>query len=290
MTKLDNEPDAAKPVNLPKGDFFRGVGDIRMHYNVTGEGPLLIHQTGMWLLDWRKIAEPVTRALAQYFTVLTMDARGQGRTSLGNGAITYARLAADTAGLMDALSIDRAHFFGGTGGGCALLEMALNYPEKVKSCSIYGAANDHDAYRPEMQGVFNAWQSEMTRDSDTFLDERGIARPKEMIETFRTMYAEVSPQPDRFTEVIRQQRRSWSTEPDISLRRLTAIDRPVMLLTTNEDEVISLESMREMATAIPRSTMVSIEGMTHSAIPKMNEVSLAVSKFVESVEARYRKA
>jgi|GEM_PF-2654058 len=270
---------------LPRGDFYRDVDDVRMHFNITGEGPLLIHQTGIWLAHWRTILAPVTEALSEHFTVLTMDARGQGKSSIGGGMITYSRLAADTVALMDELNIEAAHFFGVSDGGCIQLELLLNYEERVKSCSMCGTPNDHDAYYPEVQASFAKWRDEMLADSDVLLGFDGEPLSELMLGAQKLAYGAVSPHPERFLEVAKQQRRSWSTEPDVSLRRLSAVKKPTLILTTDADEYIPLSAMDAMAQAIPECKAVFLEGMTHNIIPRMSDVSAAVSAFITDVDS-----
>ena len=101
----------------------------KLYYEIHGEGePLLLimglgsDSTG-WLLQLADFAE--------HFKVITFDNRDVGRSSEAAGPYTLAEMAADTAGLMDALAIERAHVLGGSMGGAIAQELVLNYPEKM---------------------------------------------------------------------------------------------------------------------------------------------------------------
>nr|WP_070959350.1 alpha/beta hydrolase [Hyphomonas sp. Mor2] len=269
---------------LPRGDFYQDVGDIRIHYNIVGDGPMLIHQTGIWIVDWRTSVGAITEALSKHFTVLTMDPRGQGKTTLGSGPTTYGRLGSDTVRLMDALGIESAHFFGVSDGGCIQLQMLLDFEERIKSATLCGTPNTHESYTPLARTAFEAWRKEMLSDSDVFLDQFGNVMSDDFVNMLRAGYANASPNPERFLEVMKQQRRSWSTEPDISLKRLSAIRKRVLVITTDSDEFIPLSAMNAMASAIPGAETAFFEGMTHDPKPQMESIAERLAGFVASVE------
>ena len=105
------------------------VGDINMYYEVHGSGEplLLIGGLGadMTLLD------RLTGWLARRYRVVAFDNRGAGRTDKPDVPYTIGLLAEDTIGLMDALSIPRAHLVGFSMGGRIALEVALSQPSRV---------------------------------------------------------------------------------------------------------------------------------------------------------------
>jgi len=107
------------------------VNDIQIYYEVHGEGFPLIMIMGLGAnLDWwdpRLIQE-----LSKKFKLVTFDNRGVGRTDISDRKYTIELFANDTAGLMDALGISRAHVFGVSMGGMIAQELALNYPKKVE--------------------------------------------------------------------------------------------------------------------------------------------------------------
>jgi len=107
------------------------VGDISIYYEIHGDGFPLVMIMGLSAnIDWwdpRLIQETSKK----YKTVI-FDNRGAGRTDKPKVVYTIQMFAHDTAGLMDALKIKRAHILGISMGGMIAQELALNYPQKVE--------------------------------------------------------------------------------------------------------------------------------------------------------------
>jgi pimeloyl-ACP methyl ester carboxylesterase len=105
------------------------VGEINVFYEVYGQGMPLVLIGGLGtditpyagIIDW----------LAQRFQVLAFDNRGAGRTDKPNAPYTIGLMADDTAGLMEALSIERTYVVGISMGGRIALELALRHPGRV---------------------------------------------------------------------------------------------------------------------------------------------------------------
>ena len=115
------------------------VNDIQIYYEVHGEGfPLVMIYGSTGSLDgW----DPrLVEGLSKHFKLVLFDNRGAGRTETSNREYTVRLFADDTAGLMDALGISKAHILGISMGGAIAQELVLNYPEKVSKlvlCSTY---------------------------------------------------------------------------------------------------------------------------------------------------------
>ena len=71
------------------------------------------------------------RALSDRYRVLRYDTRGHGRSPVVDAPITLDTLAADLAGLLDALDIARAHVVGLSLGGMTAQAFGAAYPDRV---------------------------------------------------------------------------------------------------------------------------------------------------------------
>jgi pimeloyl-ACP methyl ester carboxylesterase len=71
------------------------------------------------------------KGLSSNHTVIVFDSRGIGNTTTGSKPYSMQLLANDTAGLMDALKIQKADVFGYSMGGEIAQQFTVSYPEKV---------------------------------------------------------------------------------------------------------------------------------------------------------------
>jgi pimeloyl-ACP methyl ester carboxylesterase len=114
---------------------FVTANRVRMHFEMTGEGPplLLIAGNGM---DGTTFREQVPQ-FAQHFRCITYDMRGIGRSDVPEDGYTIGDMAADALALLTALEIPGAHVAGYSLGGAIAQEMALANPERIRTLSLY---------------------------------------------------------------------------------------------------------------------------------------------------------
>ncbi len=75
--------------------------------------------------------EDQAREFKSAFRVLRYDQRGHGATEAPAGRYSFETLIADALGLMDVLSISKAHFAGLSMGGVTALGLAQEHPERL---------------------------------------------------------------------------------------------------------------------------------------------------------------
>lgn len=78
--------------------------------------------------------------LSKTFRVLRYDTRGMGLSTRTNEPNTIDGLATDVVGLLDALSIPRAHFCGLSMGGAVGIWLGVNAPERFESFVLCNTA------------------------------------------------------------------------------------------------------------------------------------------------------
>jgi len=106
------------------------VGDIEMAYKMFGKGDpiLLIQGVGGSMGSW----EPsLLKELSSNHTVIIFDNRGVGNTTIGTKPFSIQQFANDTAGLLDALKIQKANILGYSMGSFIAQQFVLTHPEKV---------------------------------------------------------------------------------------------------------------------------------------------------------------
>jgi pimeloyl-ACP methyl ester carboxylesterase len=111
------------------------VNGARIYYEVAGEGePLVLVHAG--IADSR-MWEGQFAAFAERYRVIRYDMRGFGKTEMVDGPFSHHE---DLRGLLDFLSVERAHLVGCSMGGGAVLDFALEYPERVGDLVLVGSA------------------------------------------------------------------------------------------------------------------------------------------------------
>lgn len=102
---------------------------IELYYEIYGSGQplLLIAGVGYGGWFWHKLVQE----LKADFQVILFDNRGSGQSDQPEGPYTVPMLAADTAGLLDALELEGAAVLGHSLGGFIAQELVVSRPELV---------------------------------------------------------------------------------------------------------------------------------------------------------------
>lgn len=123
---------------------FVETNGINMHYEEKGEGEPLILIMGfgapgaLWELH--------VNEYSKHFRCIMVDNRGVGQSDKPEGPYSTATMADDTAGLMDALGIDKARIAGISMGGAISQQLALLHPQKVQSMVLISTWGRFDRY------------------------------------------------------------------------------------------------------------------------------------------------
>jgi pimeloyl-ACP methyl ester carboxylesterase len=115
------------------------VGDIDIAYKTFGKGDpiLLVSGLGGDMNAW----EPSTlKVLSSNHTVIVIDNRGVGNTTIGTKPFSFQQLANDTAGLLDALKIQKADVLGYSMGSFVAQQLTVMHPEKVNRLILVAAS------------------------------------------------------------------------------------------------------------------------------------------------------
>lgn len=115
----------------------------KIYWDEAGAGPPVLLIMGLGATsDWWWRTRPV---LAARYRTIAIDNRGAGRSDVPPGPYSMALMASDTAAVLDAAGVDRAHVIGVSMGGMIAQEFALQYPGRVQSlvlgCTAAGGPN-----------------------------------------------------------------------------------------------------------------------------------------------------
>lgn len=155
----------------------------KTHYEVNGAGPPLVLQHGFTqcINDW--FEEGYVSALQPKYQLVLVDARGHGASDKPHDPLAYTldRRAADVIAVLDALRIEKAHFWGYSMGGWIGFGLAKYAPRRINKLVIGG---QHPFARD--QSGFRQWiRQGMAEGPDAF-----VAAFKNMVGPIPETYAE----------------------------------------------------------------------------------------------------
>jgi 3-oxoadipate enol-lactonase len=113
---------------------------IQLYYELAGPAKapvvMLSNSLGTRLEMW----DPQMQALTERYRVLRYDSRGHGRSDAPAGPYTIDMLADDALGLLDALSVERAHFCGLSKGGMVGQVLGAKHGQRLISLALCSTA------------------------------------------------------------------------------------------------------------------------------------------------------
>jgi pimeloyl-ACP methyl ester carboxylesterase len=244
---------------------------------------LLVMGLGAQLIDWPQ--EFCEQLAGRGFFVIRFDNRDAGlSTSRPEWGVPDVRaivagdratvpylltdLAADTAGLLDALGVRRAHVVGASMGGMIAQQVAIDHPDRVASlCSIMSTTGDRSVGRstPEAAAVLGAAPA----------PDRATAVAT-AVAAARTIGSPRYPAPEEELLSRAEAKYDRGYNPLGTLRQYAAIiaspDRtaalhevtvPTVVIHGADDPLISVTGGQATAAAVPGAELIVLEGMGH---------------------------
>jgi pimeloyl-ACP methyl ester carboxylesterase len=210
------------PGAVPTRTGYANVGGARFYYQIYGD--LSSGKTPLLVMHGSFMSSEAMAPLIQGFVgtrpVIAFDARGHGRTGDLPGPITYEQMAADAAGVLDALKVPTADVLGYSMGGVAALAMAVRFPDKVGKQIIVSGVSRREGWYPEvLEGMARA------------TPENFAGSPLE------TEYKRLSPTPDAFSLLVGKIRDQEAQNYDRSDEAIRAIDDKTMIVVGDSDGV-----------------------------------------------------
>ena len=110
------------------------IGDVEIAYDRQGAGEpmLLVMGLGTPRMGWFH----QFYALSEHYDVTCFDNRGVGETKIPSGQWTMQDMVSDTIGVADAMGHDRFHLVGCSMGGMISQEIALRFPDRLRSLTL----------------------------------------------------------------------------------------------------------------------------------------------------------
>ena len=185
-------------------------------------------------------------------------------------AYTLDDMAADAAGLLEALGIERAHIVGASMGGMIAQLVAADYPERTLSLtSIMSSTGNPDLprARPEAMARLNTPAPDPRHDMDAFLAS-AVEGAKVMAGTYPVNEALVREQAlndfhrSYYPVGFQRQYAGIMASPD-RRPKLATIAAPSVVIHGADDPLVPVEGGRDTAATIPGADLRIIPGVGH---------------------------
>jgi proline-specific peptidase len=272
------------------------VNDVHMYYEVEGEGfPLMmINGLGGNMEGWNP---RLVEGLSKHFELVLFDNRGAGRTDLSKRKYTMRLFADDTAGLMNALGISRAHILGISMGGMIAQELAINYPQKVSKlilCSTMSQPRFSKMGSRVLEAMSQSSIEELTKLILSFPFTRDYPRDllkQNPVVVFGQTSEFVKENPDLAKLLLQQGTKHPTSQEGFKYQydavlgfntqaRLPQIKVPTLVLHGKKDRLIPPENGSILAKAIPNAKLVFFEKSAHVVAEEMEEVLKVITEFL----------
>ncbi len=295
----------------PTAESFARVGEIELCWQRFGDADapplLLIMGLGAQMILW---PDGFCELLAERgFGVIRFDNRDAGRSTVLDGAdsptisealagdtararYTLSEMAADSAGLLDALGIERAHVVGSSLGGMVAQTLALEHRDRVLSlASVMSTTGDPEVGRPTPAGM-EALTTKAPTDREGYIEATVRARG--------LLGSPGFPQDDTYRRELAGRTYDRGYHPDGTVRQVVAIvasgdrtprlrelDVPTVVIHGEDDVLIDVSGGHATAAAIPGARLVLIPGLGHDLPPGVWEtIADAVVANTERATAR----
>ncbi|HTO42069.1 MAG TPA: alpha/beta hydrolase [Rhizomicrobium sp.] len=238
--------------------------------------------------------------LSQKFDGIIPDIRAVSKAVRAGGTpdVPYrlADMAADAAGLLDALGIESAHIAGASMGGMIAQCVALNHPAKARSLITLFSTTSDPSLPPSTPEAAKALTSRPASDSRAAVIDHVVES--------RKAYASTGwPYDEQHIRKIAGMAFDRSYYPEGNMRqyaailagpprteRLKTLNLPALVLHGSADTLIRPDAGRHTAQCIAGSEFHEIEGWGHDMpLPAIPVVTGLIVPFVRKVEANAKR-
>jgi proline iminopeptidase len=298
-------PRATAEPSLANGEHQRVLNGVRLYYRVAGNAPaerapvLFLH--GGPGYNSYSFARLMGTRLEKTRRMVYLDQRGCGRSERPwDGRYSLDVLVADLEALRQELDVERWVLLGHSFGGTLALEYAVRYPKHVAGVVFVSGFSDASA-------SFSTWKSELERQYPGRLAE--TATPEDASDYEQVMLALRGLDARTFFHTLQFRDATYlqmqeAADAESGLRntgelsralfsnelpgyRFTATERltaPVLIVGGKYDQAIGLESMRALAKALPRATLLEYERSGHFPyLEEADRFEQDVTRFLSSL-------
>lgn len=268
-----------KDAVLPTGEeMAEGHDDVRLHYRVSGQGPVLIAHPGGPGTGAAYLGD--LAGLDEVATIVWLDPRGTGGSTAPADAAAYrlADYAADVDAVRQHLGLDRIGLLGFSHGGMVAMRYGIDHSDTLTHLVLLDTAPALDAVamervsaamdRRQVEPWYATVRPLLDADEVSATDEDAAANLLTILPMYFHRWDETA---QRFRETLTEAGvharvgQAWAEEEGTmdlrpELRRITA---PTLVVVGDDDFICDVVSAREMAEGIPGAQLAVIHRAGH---------------------------
>jgi len=247
----------------------------RLAVSVAGDGPFVLFLHGIRgnRQNWTAQVE----AFSPRFRAAAWDARGYGDSDDYPGPLHFEHFSGDVLRVAEHFDVKKMHLVGLSMGGRIARNVALHFPERLKSLSLVSTTPGFDALSAEEVRRFVTERKQRTPESvRRLLGSR--ARPG----AFEALWDSVS--------ATREESYRKTLEASVAQDRGAPIENirvPTLVVAGDEDTVYPPQLARDVARRIPGAELVMIKGAGHLVnLERPGRFNEVVMDFIERQERK----
>jgi pimeloyl-ACP methyl ester carboxylesterase len=248
--------------NHNSGNFLE-IESAKIYYEELGNKnspPILMLHGGFGTLEDFNF---ITSSLVKQFRIVAMDARGQGKSTLGKQKLTYQRMQLDAELLMDQLGIKDVIVVGFSDGGMVGQRMVISASVTITKLIVIGTP----------------WTSDDLKDISGMLSKVTPEGWREKFPGSYNMYERLNPEID-FGVLTKALKDMWLDEGPAGGylgQRVNSITCPTLIIRGDEDHLFSRKSASLLAESIYSSTLLNVPFAGHEVHKEEPEL---ISSFI----------
>lgn len=262
--------------------------DLSIYYESAGDGEPVLWIAGLG--SDHSVWTSHVDFFRQAYRCVTFDNRDAGQSDRASGNYTIRDMADDAKNLMDALGIASAHVVGLSMGGAIAQELAISYPQRVRTLALVCTYTRGD---PRGTEIMNSWMLMRERFSSQeyyrailpwLFSHQEYLMPGLVENYLKT--AQENPYPQAPEAFARQVKAVTTFDSEARLKDILA---PTLIVAGDEDILTPLRFARTLKKEIPDSRLVIIEGAGHGLTrSRPQEFRQALLAFLEKNSPRPR--
>ena len=208
----------AGPAGLENGSFTANLNGVDLHYEVHGQGPVLMTVPNSWGLSLEGL-RALYRPLEERLTLVYFDPRGMGESGpvREDTDMSLAAVRADFQALREHLGLETVHAIGWSNGASNLILLAAERPETLESAIfLHGVASfgpevmqEWNEKHPEMMQLYAALQQEMADESKSTEDKTARMKQAWLEQLLPLSSADPAAAPEMLTRTFGAAEFSW---------------------------------------------------------------------------------